>query len=218
MVPVKDSSTSVTTDNATNHAFTGANPDWHSAFISLLPDIRRHALMILRNLAPQARDEAIDEVLAHALVSYVRLVERGKQHLAYATPLAHYSVAQYRAGRRVGVRTNVRDVLSQQCQRRNQLTIERLDHLDRRTGAWQEALVEDKRFTPADVAASRIDFREWLGSLTHRNRQLAEKLAMGETTSTVAQLFGLSAGRVSQLRRELHDAWCFFQNELSPTS
>jgi DNA-binding CsgD family transcriptional regulator len=44
---------------------------------------------------------------------------------------------------------------------------------------------------------------------------LAEKLATGETTSTVARIFGISRGRVSQLRRELYDAWRMFQGELA---
>ncbi len=217
MITVKSPTPSVTkTEYATKPTCTGAKPDWHDVFLRLLPAIRRHAGMILRRLTPHVREEAVDDVVAHALVAYIRLVELGKQDLAYASPLARYSVAQYRAGRRIGGRTNVRDVLSQHCQRRNQLTIERLDHFDRRIGSWQEALVADKRFSPADAAASRIDFRTWLASLTPRNRELAEKLSMGETTSTVARLFGLSRGRVSQLRQELHDAWRLFQNELSP--
>ena len=208
------------TDCATTRppAGTKQETDWHDRFIRLLPDIRRHAGILLRSLTPQVREEAIDDVLAHALVGYIRLVELGKEDLAYATPLARYAVAQNRAGRRVGVRANVRDVLSQSCQRRNQFAIERLDRFDQSSGSWQEVLVEDRRFTPADAAALRIDFRTWLASLTKRNRQLAEKLAMGETTSTVARLFGLSCGRVSQLRRELHDAWRLFQNELSPAT
>jgi hypothetical protein len=191
----------------------GANPGWHEGFIRLMPAIRRQAGGMLRRLTPQTREEAVNDVLVLALIAYVRLVELGKQHLAYATPLARYSVAQYRAGRRVGVRANVRDVLSPHCQRRNKLTVDRRDRFDRRSWSWQEMLVEDKRFTPAEAAASRIDFQAWLDSLTQRHRRLAETLATGESTGTVARLFGLSCGRVSQLRRELQEAWRSFQNE-----
>lgn len=189
--------------------------DWHDRFLRLLPDIRRHAGMLLQRLTPRIREEAIDDVVAHALVSYLRLVELDKENLAYATPLAHYAVARYRAGRRVGLPTNSRDVLSQSCQRRNQFAIEGLNCFARCGGALQDILVEDKRFTPADTAALRIDFQAWLESLSKRNRQLAEQLAMGETTCTVARLFGLSSGRVSQLRRELREAWYSFQSEFS---
>ena len=39
------------------------------------------------------------------------------------------------------------------------------------------------------------------------------KLASGETTSGVAKLIKVTAGRVSQLRRELFDRWREFQGE-----
>jgi hypothetical protein len=190
-------------------------PAWHEGFLRLLPDILRHARKSLRGLTPQAREEAIDEVLALALVGYARLAELDKLDLAYATPLAGYAVAQYRSGRRVGVRANACDVLSEYAQQRKRITVERLDRFDRRSGSWKEVVVEDRRFTAADVAATRIDFGAWLKSLTKRNRRLAEKLATGESTSTVARLFGISGGRVSQLRRELCDAWRLFQGEPS---
>src|SRR5438128_1124021 len=98
-------------------------PAWHDRFLQLLPDILRQARKYLRYLAPHVCEEAIDEVLARALVAYARLVELDKERLAYATPLARYAVAQYRAGRRVGVRANVRDVLSHDCQQRKRLTV-----------------------------------------------------------------------------------------------
>ena len=193
-------------------------PAWHARFLSLLPSISRHARIQVRGLPKAYREDALDEVLAHALVAYARLVELGKEGLAYATPLARYSVAQYRAGRRVGVRRNVRDVLSDACRRRNGHSVQRLDRFDGMSGEWKEVLVEDRRFGPAEAAATRLDFKAWLQSLTNRNRCLAEKLAAGESTSTVARLFGVSGGRVSQLRRELHEAWSLFQSEPAPTT
>jgi hypothetical protein len=187
--------------------------DWHEGFLRLLPNIRRQARRLLRGLTPQVREEAMDEVIAGSLVAYARLAELGTEDLAFASPLARFGVAQYRAGRRVGVRANVRDVLSHSCQQRNQLTIERLDRCDEASGSWQEVLVADSGFTPADAAATRIDFRNWLATLTERNRHLAEKLATGESTSGAARLFGMTSSRVSQLRRELHSAWEAFQGE-----
>jgi hypothetical protein len=47
------------------------------------------------------------------------------------------------------------------------------------------ALVDNGRVTPADLAASRIDFREWLGRMQHRRRQIAEMLAAGFGTEEV---------------------------------
>jgi hypothetical protein len=50
------------------------------------------------------------------------------------------------------------------------------------------------------------------------NRRVAEKLATGESTSAIARLFRLTPGRISQLRRELCDAWHTFQGELAPAA
>jgi hypothetical protein len=182
----------------------------------MLPDIVRQVRRLVRGLTPQVREEALDEAVAGALVAFARLAQLGKQEIAFAGPLARYAIARYHSGRRVGVRTNVRDVLSPLCRRRNQLTIEELDRFDRSSGSWQEVLVADRRFTPADAAVLRIDFRAWLASLTKRNRQVAERLATGESTSSVARQFGISRGRISQLRRELYDAWRMFQGEGNP--
>jgi hypothetical protein len=82
---------------------------------------------------------------------------------------------------------------------------------------WQEMLVEDRRSRPADVAALRIDFGDWLRGLSRRVRKIAGLLASGETTGGVARLVGLTCGRISQLRRELERSWRVFQGELAAT-
>jgi FixJ family two-component response regulator len=68
-------------------------------------------------------------------------------------------------------------------------------------------VVEDRHSTPADLASFRIDFREFLRSLSRRNRRIALELCKGETTQGVARRFRISMGRVSQLRREFCKAW-----------
>ena len=77
------------------------------------------------------------------------------------------------------------------------VSVERLDRFDGQQGTWQEILLEDRKAGPAEIAAARIDFGTWLGLLSKRNRRIAETLALGETTSTVAKRFGLTTSRVS---------------------
>ena len=127
--------------------------------------------------------------------------------------LARYAVAQIRDGRRVGSKSNVRDVSSPYAQMRKGFQVERLDRYDKTDGQWQEILVEDKHAGPADIAASRIDFPAWLSTLKSRDRRIAMKLATGETTGNVAKVFCLSAGRVSQLRCELRKDWEQFHGD-----
>jgi hypothetical protein len=96
--------------------------------------------------------------------------------------------------------------------------VEQLDHFDDPTSEWQQIVVEDKHSGPADVATTRVDFAAWLESLPERTRDVAETLATGEATGHVAGMFDCSASRVSQLRRELYDAWLVFTGEVVPAT
>ena len=197
------------------NAACGPCPTWHARFLLMLPAIRQHAEIHFRNLGHELRQELIQETIARSLSDYLRLRARGKEHVGQAGPLARYAVAQVSHGRKVGGRLNVRDVSSTYCQRRKHIKLQSLSgkELD---GAWNDVLADDRRWTPADAAAARMDVAEWLNTLPDRTRALAERLALGESTQNAAQLFGISCGRVSQLRRELERGWRRFQGELSP--
>jgi transposase-like protein len=180
----------------------------------MLPTIAAYARLAFRHHNPEARQEAVEECLANALVAYVRLVQLGKVSLAYPTVLARYAVAQVNDGRKVGGHLNVQEVLSPYCQRRKKITVERLDHFDEEENAWQEAVVQDTRTASVpDIVAFRCDFTDWLASLPRRDRRIAQSLAIGHGTSDVAKRFDVSAGRISQLRRELAKSWRAFIDE-----
>ena len=189
---------------------------WHAEFSRLVPSIRQHAQVRFRHVSPADREDAVQEVIARSLLQFLRLMELGKEHLIFAAPLAHYAVAQVRGGRRVGGRLNIHDISSPYCRARKGVSLESLDRIDATSDVWQEVLVEDRHATPADVAATRIDVREWLQTLPTRSRRLAECLATGESTSGAAQVFGVSRSRISQLRRELQSAWNTFQGDEMP--
>ncbi len=188
-------------------------PDWHAEFLRMLPVIQESASFAFRNLTLEARAEAVQEVLVAALVAFVRLVELGKPHLAYPTVLARYGIAHFRCGRRVGCQLNVHDVTSPYAQRKKRFVVERLDRFCAKQDVWREVLVEDKRATPADIAAVRIDFADWLKNLSRRHRRIANMLATGETTSAAAKKLRVTPGRISQFRRKLERSWRTFQGE-----
>ena len=191
----------------------GRVPHWHQPFLSMLPAIERHARIAFRHLDPEARAEMVEETIANAFVAYSRLVELGKPELAYPTPLAMNGVRQAKAGRKVGGQLNVSDVSSRHCQITKGIKVGRLDHFDEESQEWKEIIVEDRKAGPADTACCRIDFGDWLASLSRRHRKIAMILAMGESTKRVARRFRVSPGRISQIRRELLDAWNRFQGE-----
>lgn len=125
-----------------------------------------------------------------------------------------YAVKQIRAGRRVGSKLNVRDVMSEYAQQAKRIRVERLNHQIAGEDPWGEILVEDRKAGPAEIAATRIDVTHWLNTLADKQRQVARALAMGETTSNVARAIGVTAGRVSQIRQELSISWDTFQGLL----
>jgi hypothetical protein len=179
-------------------------------FLALLPAIRRHAQLAFRHLDSESREDAVAEVVAGALVAFNRLADLGRTELAYAGPLARFAVARVRDGRYVATRLNVNDVSSPWCRQRRGVSVENVD--DQADG-WRE-LVIDHRAGPAEIAVVRIDFATWLESLSVHDRRIAEILATGETTKCTAKRCGVSAGRISQLRRKLHMAWLRFQGEV----
>jgi hypothetical protein len=189
-------------------------PAWHNLFLAMLPTITAHARIAFRNLNPEARQDAVQEVVANAFVAFARLAELGKTELAFASVLARYGVAQFRDGRRVGNRLRIGDVLSSHAQRQKNIRMERLDKFDQEENAWQEAVVVDTRSAPVpDIVSFRLDFAEWLRRLSRRNRHVAESLAIGNRTKDVSRRFRISDGRVAQLRRELAKSWAAFRGE-----
>jgi DNA-directed RNA polymerase specialized sigma24 family protein len=184
----------------------------HAKFLELLPKIRRQANIAFRNALPDAREELIAEVVANAYSSYCRLVELGKEDVAFATPLACFAIRRVRSCRFLGGRLKDRDVMSGRVRGSG---VGRLDCFDSKDGTWQEIVVEDRRAGPAEIAACRIDFSTWLRLLPRRQRKVALMLAGGESTSEAAKKFGVTAGRISQLRLWLKESWERFQGEAS---
>jgi len=191
---------------------------WHAQFLSMLPRIRDHAAVSFRYLNPEAREEAIQEVVCNALRAYVRLLQLKKIDLAYPLVLAKFGVAQVKDGRKVGGHLNIHDVSSEYAQRQKGFSLGRLDHYDHEDNSWQEILVEDKHSGPAEVVATKIDFTQWLQMLPSRARMIAKLLATGESTSVVARTFDLSASRISQMRKELAQDWKEFLGEADSTA
>jgi hypothetical protein len=185
---------------------------WQAGFLTMLPTIRQQLRFAFRDLTTEEREEAVAETTASAAIVYARLFQLGKTDVAYPSALARFAAAQYRSGRRVGNRLNVNDVMSRYAQRRRGIHVERLDKFDLEQG-WKEVFVEDRSCTPAELAASRIDFDDWLRGLSAKRRRIAATLAAGESTIGAARKFGLSPGRISQLRRELDEDWRAFHGE-----
>ena len=183
---------------------------WQQTFLSLLPGIEQKLRLAFCRLDPEAREDAIEESVVHALLAYVRLHEQGRAQVATPASLAWYSSRQVRRGRPAGGRMNGKEPLSRYGQISNDIQVER------EAGNWIHVLVEDKRAPVADQVAARMDVTAWFTTLTKRMMEIAKDLAFGCSTSEVAKKHGVSAGRISQLRRTLEASWNTFQQETVP--
>ena len=183
----------------------------HAKFLELLPSIEKHARVAFRSRLPERREELVAEAVANCWAAFVRLMQRGLEHVIYAGPLAQFAIKQVRRGRRVGNKLNIRDITSRHCQVIKGVRVGSLDHYNEDAEEWKEAVVEDKHAGPAAVAATRIDFAAWLGLLPARLRKIAKLLATGESTGVTAKRYKVSSGQISQIRGELRKSWEAFQ-------
>jgi hypothetical protein len=190
---------------------------WQAGFMNILPCVQTHAKIRFRKLPAEKRDEAIQETIAAACMHYQLAAVQGRLHAVRPGTLADFAVRHVCTGRRVGGKQNgAKDVLSPVCQRRHGVNVISV-HAHRSgtgTDGWQQIAMEDRTIPIPDLAAFRIDFAYWLKSLTQRDRRIINAFTDGEGTFAVAERFGLTPGRVSQLRRKFEREWLAYQGEL----
>jgi hypothetical protein len=190
-------------------------------FLAFLPRVELHARIYFRFLPNDRKEEAVAETIALAWRWYVRLAERGKDASQFVSALASFAARAVVSGRRLCGQLASKDVLSELAQRRHSFTVQALPQStrhpfeelytsvqgQRHVDAMDEMLRDNSITPPPDQAAFRIDFAAWRRTRTQRDRRLMADLMVGERTSHVAQKHGITAGRVSQLRRDFHDDW-----------
>ncbi len=183
---------------------------WQGGFLAVLPTIITHARIRFRMLRPERKEEAIAESVAAAYVNYAELAGQGKLSRASQSTLADFAARHVAEHRHVGGSQSSCDVLSTLARRRRGF---RLQHLGLRQDYdnLRPLVVERRGFSPADVAAFRIDFAQWLMSFPRRDRKIMKRMIAGDGTFDVADRFGISPGRVSQLRRKYERSWAIFQ-------
>ena len=166
---------------------------WHKIFLGMLPDITAHAKFAFRNLRPEARAEAVQEVVCNALKAFVRLVQLKKTAIAYPTVLASYGVRQTRDGRKVGGHLNVKDVLSKYCQEHKDVVVDRLDHFDTtEEGSGRKSLSKtDAADLPRSLAAES----------TSRSGSNRCRFAIAASPSTLASAIAPATPRKSSKSR-----------------
>ena len=202
------------------HLSSTAIKDAQLQFESSLPQIRRTLIFFFRNWPRRLRAEAIADALAACWHAWVGLVQRGQDPIAVGlTGIAFNGYRAVKGGRQLGCGTCGRshvDILDRRAQFRLGLHVVSFDSPcrsdpDMVSQAWRDCLSENRRSGPAEIAASRIDFADWLGRLPARKREMAQMLALGEETGSAARTLGVTPSAVSQARAWLYQNWRLFQ-------
>jgi hypothetical protein len=194
----------------------------------VLPRVEAHGRVYFRHVrCLDRKEELLAEMCGLAWKWLITLVRRGKNVLDFVSALATYAARAVNSGRRVCGHERKKEVLSPVAQRLNHFTVEFLpqstctshEHLyasphgQERLDAFEERLRDNTQTPPDEQAAFRIDFPAWRLTRSERDRRVVDALMRGERTKDVSKMFGLSQGRISQLRRDFMEDWRRFCGE-----
>lgn len=194
----------------------------HKQFLNLLPRIELHAQIYFRHLKCTAqRSECVAETVALCWKWFLHLVQKGKDVGRFVTVLASYAARAVRCGRRLCGQERSKDVMSKRAQLAHCFQVENLSSSPRTShedlygkpngqkiqDAFEERFRDNTITPPPDAAAFRIDFPRFIGCLAPRDQKMAMFLSLGHTARTAARKFGVSPGRVTQLRQEWRRLW-----------
>jgi len=197
-------------------------------FLAILPKIERCARFHFRHISCSARrTDRIAETVGLCWKWFVRLAEQGRDAAEFVTAMATLVARAVNSGRRVGRQESAVDVMSSVTQHRHRFSVESLPISTRRSqesiyavvrgqselDAYEARLAENTVTPVPDAAAFRIDFPRFLGGMSERDRALAMFLSLGHTATRAANKFGVTCGRVTQLRQRWHQNWRRFEGE-----
>ncbi|MFO0825903.1 MAG: hypothetical protein U0792_22755 [Gemmataceae bacterium] len=183
-----------------------------AVFVAALSRIVRIARFRFREVpCPDSREDAICETVALCWVWYIRLVQKGRNPAEFISALARYGVRAVSSGRRACGQERANDCLSrhgQQFRRPMESRPSRTRIPD--DNVIEDALCDNTQTPVPDQVQFRCDFGDWEGQLPTVKQQLVKGLALGHRTTDLATEFQLSAGRISQLRKELAEDYATF--------
>jgi hypothetical protein len=184
----------------------------HHHFVAVLPRIVRHARVVFRFVKCwHTKEDKVQEVRSLCWKWVCALNKVGKAWWQFVSQLAAYACRQVKSGRKVTGNISAKDVMNEITQTRKGFYVGKLPDFSTESANPLSDALTDNTQTPVDEqVAFRLDFPEWRGSYDNRRRRIIDALALGHRTKDVAQKFGMSQGRVSQLRREFMQDWQHF--------
>ncbi len=195
---------------------TPATEALHARFLAILPRIELHARIFFRHVkCPHKQADLIAESIDFCWKWFRELAQRGKDATRFPLTLAVLAARHVKNGRRLCGKERSGDVMSALAQLTHGFLVQSLPRYDTsdRDNEAIDALRDNTRTPPPEQAAFRLDFPAWRLTRTERDRRVIDELMRGERTKDVCRKFGLTAGRISQLRREFQADWTRFCGE-----
>jgi hypothetical protein len=194
------------------------------SFTEALPRIDAVIAYQFRRWPRWPREEAMAEARAGCWVAWHGLLTRGQDPVAVGvSAIAANACRAVRNGRTVGRNRSAGrtapDIQHPKTVRASGLRVFSIEQNGGGgNGHWRDWLRSKGGYGPAEEAAFRIDFANWLSRLPARKRGAAELLASGLGTSEVARRLEVTPGAISQVRDWLFASWQKFQGERNPVS
>jgi hypothetical protein len=200
----------------------------HQHFLEILPRIELHAQIYFRHLrCPGRRADAVAETIAVSWRWFLRVTAQGKDVSEFVSTLASYAARHVRCGRHLCGQEKSRDVLSPLAQQRHNFKVEPLPsstrqsfeaiygeaHRQQHMDAYEERLADNVQTPVVEQVIFRLDFRQWLVQLGPRSREIIADMTLDLGTGELARKHKLTAGRISQMRREFCRDWRRFHGE-----
>lgn len=197
----------------------------HKQFLELLPFIETHGQITFRYLrCPHRRADALQEMRALGWLWHLQLAQRGKDAREFVASFVTFLARSVKCGRRLAGMEKSKDALCQQAQQRHGFCVQALPfslrapienlygdpHSQEIQDALEEILQDNTQTPVPEQVAFRQDFPAWRRTRCQRDRRVIEDLILGERTLDVADKYGMSPGRVSQLRRDFMEDWTRF--------
>lgn len=187
----------------------------HRRFAAVLPRIVRHAHVVFRHVKCwHTKQDKVQEVRGLCW-KWVRALNKvGKAWWEFVSQLASYACRAVKSGRKVVGMISAKDLMNEITQARKGFYVGKLpDFSTESCNPLAEALTDNTVSEVPDQVAFRIDFPAFRATYDQRRRRIMDAMAMGHRTKDIANQFGSSEGRISQLRREFQQDWQRFTSD-----
>ena len=191
--------------------------DLQARFLQIRERIETHARIYFRHVKCWFKKaDFIAETVALAWKWFRRLAQKGKDAREFASALASYAARAVKCGRRITRQLKPKDVLTEVAQQRHGFCVGKLPDFST-LDDQPAARGPDRQHPLAGARAGAVSPRlpGWLRTRTDRDRRIIGDMMIGQRTLDLSRRYGISPGRISQLRREFHDDWQRFCGEFS---